>query len=151
MLLISEPKLNDTSPQGQFVINGFRAPFREDRNDKGGGLLLFLKDRVPCRRRRIDSSSQIEAIVVEMNLKKRIWLLIGCYNPHKDMIQDCLNSIGNKLNELSIKYENIIILGDFNSEMCEDAMQVFCSTHSFKCLVKDPPVLKVPPIPAALI
>ena len=58
------------------------------------------------------------------------------------MIQDCLNSIGNKLNEFSIKYENIIILGDFNSEMCEDAMQVFCSTYSFKCLVKDPTCFK---------
>ena len=64
--------------------------------------------------------------------------MIGCYNPHKDMIQDCLNSIGNQLNELGIKYEYIIILGLFNSEMCEDAMQVFCSTHSFKCLIKDP-------------
>ena len=31
MLLISETKLNDNFPQGQFVINGFRAPFREDR------------------------------------------------------------------------------------------------------------------------
>ena len=109
MLLISETKLNNTFPQGQFVINGFRAPFREDRNDKGGGRI-------------IDFCHQIKAIVVEINLKKRIWLLIGCYNPHEDMIQDCLNSIENKLNELSIKYENIIILGDFNSEMCEDAM-----------------------------
>ena len=70
MLLISDTKLNDTFPQGQFVINGFRAPFREDRNDKGGGLLLFLKDHVPCRIRIIEFSPQIEAIVVEINLKK---------------------------------------------------------------------------------
>ena len=115
------------------MINGFQAPFREERNDKGSGLLLFffLKDRVPCRR------INIEAIVVEINLKKRIWLLIDCYNPHKDIIQNCLNSIGNILNELSIKYENIILLGDFNSEMCEDSMQAFCNICRFKCLVKD--------------
>ena len=113
------------------MINGFWAPFREDRNDKGGGLLPFLKDHVPCRIIIIDFSPQLEAIVVE-----RIWLLIGCY------IQDCLNSIGNELNELSIKYENIIMLGDFNSEMCEDAMQVFYSTYSFNSLVKDPTCFK---------
>ena len=70
MLLISETKLNDTFLQGQFVINGMRAPFREDRNEKGGGLLLFLKDHVPCRRIIIDFSPQIEGIVVEINLKK---------------------------------------------------------------------------------
>ena len=67
------------------------------------------------------------------------------------MLQDCLNSIGSKLNELSIKYENIILLGDFNSGMCEDAMQVFCNIYSFKCLVKGAHVLKVNPIPALLI
>ena len=71
MLLISETKLNDTFPQGQFVINGFRAPFMEDRNDKGDGLLLFLKDHVPCRIIIIDFSPRIEAIVAEIKLKKK--------------------------------------------------------------------------------
>ena len=68
---------------------------------------------------------------------KWIWLLIDCYNPHKDMTQNGLIGIGNKLNELSIKYENIILIGDFNSEICEDAMQEFCSTYSLKGLVKE--------------
>ena len=51
------------------------------------------------------------------------------------MIDNHLNSIGNQLNELCKKYENFILIGDFNSEMCEDSMEVFANTHNFKNLV----------------
>ena len=53
-----------------------------------------------------------------------------------------MNSIVNKLNELCVKYENFILLGDFNSEMHEDAMNVFCATHNLKNLVKQPTCFK---------
>ena len=51
------------------------------------------------------------------------------------MIDNRLNSIGNQLNELCKKYENFILIGDFNSEMCEDSIEVFASTYNFKNLV----------------
>ena len=86
--------------------------------------------------------SVIEAIVIEINLKKRKWLLIGSYNPHKDVIRRHLSSIGDKLNELCIKYENFILIGDFNSEMHEDAMNVFCATYNLKNLVNEPTCFK---------
>ena len=75
-------------------------------------------------------------------MKKRKWLLIGSYNLHKDMIRSHLSSIGNKLNELCVKYENFILIGDFNSEMNEDAMHVFCATYNLKNLVKIPTCFK---------
>ena len=53
------------------------------------------------------------------------------------MINLFLSSIGEKLNELSLKYENIIILGDFNCELCEEVMEIFCTTYTFKCLVME--------------
>ena len=58
------------------------------------------------------------------------------------MIRSHLNSIGNKLNELCVKYENFIPIGDFNSEMHEDAMNVFCATYNLKNLVKEPTCFK---------
>ena len=51
--------------------------------------------------------------------KKSKWLLIGTYNPHKNMIDNHLNSLGNQL----------------NFEMCADGMEVFASTYNFKNLV----------------
>ena len=49
LLMISETKLNDTFPNDQFVIEGFYAPFRLDRNDKGGGIMLFVREGIPTK------------------------------------------------------------------------------------------------------
>ena len=58
------------------------------------------------------------------------------------MIQRHLTNIGRELNNLCLKYENFILIGDFNSEMCEDAMKVFCSTYNLKNLVDEPTCFK---------
>ena len=36
------------------------------------------------------------------------------------MIEEHLKSIGNALNELRLRYENFILIGDFNSEITEE-------------------------------
>ena len=46
------------------------------------------------------------------------------------MIRSHFNSMGTKLNELYVKYENFILIGDFNSEMNEDAVNVFSATYN---------------------
>ena len=49
ILLISETKLNDTFPDGQFTIDGYKEPIRLDRNRHGGGLMFFVKDDLDCK------------------------------------------------------------------------------------------------------
>ena len=46
ILLISETKLDDSFPSGQFKICGFSMPYRYDRNSMGGGLLLYIRDDI---------------------------------------------------------------------------------------------------------
>ena len=85
---------------------------------------------------------KIEAIVIEVNLKKRKWLLIGTYNPHKSMIKSNLDSISMQFDELHKKYENILIIGDFNSEFSEEAMNEFCCLYNLKTLIHSRHALK---------
>ena len=123
-------------------MDEFLAPLRLDRNGNGGGLLLFYRDHIPCKKIKLDFNPEIEVIVVEINMKKRKWVLIGSYNLHKDKIRDHLDSIDKLLNELSIKYDNSILIGDFNSEMHEEPMNVFCTIYNLKNLVKEPTCFK---------
>ena len=92
IFLISETKLNDTFPDNQFQIDGFLPPYQKDRNDKGGGLLLYVKEHIPTRKINVEFSPSIEAFVIEIKLKKKKWQLICSYNPHKSMIEDHLKS-----------------------------------------------------------
>ena len=75
IFLISETKLNDTFPEGQFHINGFSRPYRLDRTDKGGGIILFIREHIPSKRVNLEFLPKIGGIATEVNLKKRN----GCY------------------------------------------------------------------------
>ena len=45
ILVIAETKIDHTFPTSQFVIEGFMKPFRYDRNQAGGGLLIYVRER----------------------------------------------------------------------------------------------------------
>ena len=49
ILLVSETKLNDTFPSGQFLIEGYAKPIRLGSNCHGGEFLFFIRDNLPCR------------------------------------------------------------------------------------------------------
>ena len=44
ILMISETKLDATFPTNHFFIQGYSTVYRLDRNEKGGGIMLFVKD-----------------------------------------------------------------------------------------------------------
>ena len=46
VFLISETKTDDTFPTSQFLMSGYSNVYRLDRNDKGGGIMLFVKDNL---------------------------------------------------------------------------------------------------------
>ena len=54
ILLISETKLNNTFPESQFLISGFQPPYWEDRNEKGGGFLLYVREHIPSKKLNIN-------------------------------------------------------------------------------------------------
>ena len=79
VFLVSETKLNDTFPEGQFHINGFSRPYRLHRTDKGGGIILFLREHIPSKWINHEFLPRIEGIAIEVNfmiygrvLKQRI-------------------------------------------------------------------------------
>ena len=57
------------------MVNDFSDPFRFDRNDKGGGIILYIREDISSRLVSIESS-QVEDFFVEINLRnKKKWLL----------------------------------------------------------------------------
>ena len=47
VLLVSETKIDDSFPIGNFLIDGFSTPYRLDWNLNGGGLMLFVIEDTP--------------------------------------------------------------------------------------------------------
>ena len=70
VLMISETKLDESFPTSQFMINGFGAPFRLDRNDEVGGIIQYIREDIPSRLVSTESS-QVEGFFVEINLRDK--------------------------------------------------------------------------------
>ena len=46
VLVVSEKKIYDSFPIGNFLIDGFSTPYRLDQNSDGGGLMLFVREDI---------------------------------------------------------------------------------------------------------
>ena len=45
-LMVSETKMVDSFPEGQFLVEGLHSPFRFDRNKNGGGIMLYVREDI---------------------------------------------------------------------------------------------------------
>ena len=105
--MISETKPDESFPTNEFIINGFSAPFRLERNDKGGGIILYIREDIPSRLVSTESS-QVEVFFVEINVRnKKKWLLCS-YNPKKDLITKHLYALSKSIDVFTSKYDNLI-------------------------------------------
>ena len=77
ILLTAENKLDNSFPSAQFHIPGYCGPYRLDRNSHGGGILLYIEEDIPSKLLVTGFEEGVEEIFVEINLRKRNWLL-GC-------------------------------------------------------------------------
>ena len=143
ILLISETKLDESFPSGQFFMEGYTEPIRLDRNKNGGGLLFFIRDDLDSKEIKSHKlPKKVEGIFINLTIRNTKWLIMGGYNPDKKNIKVFLDHISKELDRFLPKYENFLLLGDFNSEMSEDEMKIFCETYNLTNLITDPTCYK---------
>ena len=49
ILVLRETKIDSTFPNAQFRIDRFSATFRLERNRIGGGVLIYIRENIPCK------------------------------------------------------------------------------------------------------
>ena len=71
ILVLVETKLDDTYPTSQFIMGGYSSPFRRDRNRYGGGILIYVREDIPCKiLHNHNLPEDIEGIFLELNFRK---------------------------------------------------------------------------------
>ena len=68
--MISETKIDDSFPKGQFLIKGFCEPFRIDRSIYGGGILFYVREDIPVELLSVEPFPA-EFLFVEINLRRK--------------------------------------------------------------------------------
>ena len=91
ILVITETKLDDTFPLGQFSVDGFTMPYRLDRNRNGGDVIIYVREDMPSKILEKHKLPQdVEGMFVELNLRKITWLRFGTYHPPLKMTSTTL-------------------------------------------------------------
>ena len=117
--------------------------FRLDRNRHDVELLLYVRNNINAVL--LKSSvfpDNIEAFFTEILLKSCKWLICYSYNPNRINVATHLGETGKALDTYSKKYENTLLISDFNVEHNEANMKVFWNQYKLKSLNKDPTCFK---------
>ena len=105
--------------------------------------MLFIREDIPSKSlTEIIHDNEIEKLFIEINLRSKQWLISGSYNPKLSHIKNHLQEIGKGLQYYSLKYENVIVLGDFNVEMSNPRRSEFCALYNPTNLIKEPTCYK---------
>ena len=115
ILSFSETWLSDSHLSGDLLIPSFHSPERKDRDNHGGGVIVYVKNTLHYKRRLDLEVRGLECIWIELTLLRNRRVLLGVfYRPpnsvirYNSLIED---SIG-LANDTGV--EDIIIMGDFN-------------------------------------
>ena len=141
-LVISEAKLDESFPVGQFKVPGFTTLFRRDRNEHKGVILVFVRKYISSKLIS-DETLCIERMFIELNFCKKKWLLCCSYNPNKNTISDHLEILRRNLDLYSPQYENLIMIGDFNSDINQSCMKAFVNLITYPVSLRNPHVIKI--------
>jgi len=118
---ITETKLSDSHLTEAFSITGFHPPFRRDRDEnRGGGILIYVRECINCVRRKDLESSELEHIWVEIKQpNSKSFLLCVLYrNPDARV---CWKEIfENNVEEAQFDDKEVLLIGDFNRDLKND-------------------------------
>ena len=109
IFLVSETKLDESFPNNQFSISGYRM-FRQDRNCFGGGLCIYVKENIASKQLNLHLDKETEATYLEINMQLRKWLVIGLYKTPSQNNSLFLESMSKKLSRYLDSYD---IVGRF--------------------------------------
>ena len=79
---------------------------------------------------------------MEIRIGNSIWLLCCSYNPDKLQIASHIQEIPNGIDAYCNKYENILIMDDFNVDVQEVSLHLSCNQYKLKSMNKDPTCYK---------
>ena len=147
--VLSKTKIDESFPEDQFRTPASCTPFRLDRDRFGGVILVYVQENIPAKLLSSEAKT-IEGIFIELNFRKKKWLLSCSYNPSKSNIISHLEHLRRSLDLYSANYGNLLLMGDFNVNTSELNMKDFCDSYGFKSLINVPTCFKNPENPSCI-
>ena len=147
ILVLSETKIDNSYPDSQFYVKGFKL-YRQDRTNFGGGLIVYARSDLLTKRVKNAKTTGLESITIEVRTARNSprFILAGLYRPPK-ITKDIWTSELERLIELISKLsDDYTLLGDLNCNILEPDKEPklgrhllnLCDVYNLKCLINKP-------------
>ena len=75
---------------------------------------MYIKEDIPQKELSFNLPSDIEIIIIELNINKIKCLVCGCYHPPSESDEYFFYHLEKVLDHFSTKHDGFVLLGDFN-------------------------------------
>ena len=124
VIAFSETWLSPDIQDDKIMFQNYQKPFRKDRQDDAyGGVIIYVKNNIPCKRRTDLEVDGVESVWLEIKLKNKT-VLFATFHRAPNSTSEVQSKIESSLD---LAYDadtfNIIITGDFNYNYLNTAGQ----------------------------
>lgn len=142
IFVFTETWLNNEINSHDLKITNYSVPYRYDRTDRAGGVAIYVKDNLACKRRPDLEIQDLECVWLQARSHGHNILVAGIYRPpnagpnYWTLIQESIDRARNT------NINDIVILGDLNNDLlipqrCKHLKDVI-SNFNLKQLIEEP-------------
>ena len=117
IICINETFLDPSCPNSKLSVPGFQEIIRNDRQGFGGGVGVYVRNCIACKRRVDLETNALEIIALEVRSHNNKFILINVYNPNNRTL-DFYNEMQSCIDQVrTCGISKFIIVGDLNSDL----------------------------------
>ena len=125
ILVVAETKLDQSFPTAQFLIKEYNEPTRCNRSAFGGDLIEYIRKGIKRKHLSSFELKSFESICSEITIKNIKWFLLSFYrSPNNSNLRTFFTELSVTLNHATSRYDNLIVMGDFNMTLMIPTPQV---------------------------
>ena len=148
ILVLAETKIDSKFKSSEFLLDGYYHPHRKDYSSNSGGLIQYVRNGIIYSHKPEYELTNFESISTEFTFNKQKWLVLAFYRTErsqskKDNIAHFFQQLNKSVEQISLKYENFLLMGDINIDVGDSKaiglseLNDFLDLHSLKNIVKD--------------
>ena len=116
---LTETWLDYTIENEEIQVNNYNV-LRNDRNRRGGGVLIYVRDDFEYKERKDLSFNEVESVWIEVQNYENTPVIIGCMYRPPDKGPDYFDNMTDTLEKATSDGKPVILLGDLNVDYLID-------------------------------
>lgn len=146
ILAINETRLDQSISDTAINLPGYRL-VRSDRNRRGGGVCIYIRETIQHRIRNSFEFQTAEAICLEIQKpNSRPFVILACYRPPNYLIEDpFFDSLESLTSQIDTENKDLILMGDLNCDYLSTSdnlytkkLKAVCEIYQLSQIIEEP-------------